>query len=122
MGASEMFKPTIDFLRRRRISYKLTFGTNRLARTLREAYRKVFLHYAGQAVLADLATFCRAHETCVVARRGQPVDIQRSLVLEGRREVWIRLQDHLNLNDSQLHAIYSGQQFPMTTEGEDDGR
>jgi hypothetical protein len=122
VGADELFKPTLDFLRRRRISYKLTFGTNKLARTLREAYRKVFLHYAGQEVLADLAKFCRAGETCFVAKKGEPIDIERTLVAEGRREVWLRIENHLRLNQDQLFTIYAGQQFPMTTEGEDDGR
>ncbi len=110
---------TIAFLRRRRLSYKLAFGTNKLVRTVREAYRKAFLHYAGQAVLADLAQFCRAAETCIVRKGDKTIDRDISLVLEGRREVWLRIQDHLRLNQEQLFALYGGQQFPIPTEDTD---
>src|SRR5688500_260506 len=57
---------------------------------------------AGAAVLADLATFCRADETCVV-----PGDRDRTYVLEGRREVWLRIQDHLKLSTEQLVQKYT---------------
>lgn len=57
---------------------------------------------AGAAVLADLATFCRADETCVV-----PGDRDRTYVLEGRREVYLRIQDHLRLTTEQLAEKYT---------------
>jgi len=57
---------------------------------------------AGAAVLADLATFCRADETCVV-----PGDRDRTYVLEGRREVFLRIQDHLKLTTEQLVQKYT---------------
>lgn len=52
---------------------------------------------AGDAVLADLAVFCRANETCVV-----PGDRDRTYVLEGRREVYLRITAHLNLPIEKL--------------------
>ena len=29
-------------------------------------------------------------------------------MLEGRREVWLRIQNHLNLTQSELWALHSG--------------
>jgi hypothetical protein len=55
-----------------------------------------------QAVLADLTMFCRANETCVV-----PGDRDRTYVLEGRREVFLRIQDHLKLTTEQLVEKYT---------------
>ena len=57
---------------------------------------------AGMAVLADLAAFCRADETCVV-----PGDRDRTYVLEGRREVWLRIQDHLKKSTEELVQKYT---------------
>ena len=81
---------TFDFLRRRKQNYQLALTTP-----------------AGQNVLADLAQFCRANETCFHD------DPRRHAVLEGRREVWLRIQQHLNLSSEQLMALYAGQQFQM---------
>jgi hypothetical protein len=61
------------------------------------AYMLVFGTEAGKAVLADLAVFCRANETCVV-----PGDRDRTYVLEGRREVFLRIRDHLDSTVEQL--------------------
>jgi hypothetical protein len=33
-------------------------------------------------------------------------------VLEGRREVWLRIQQHLNLTTEQLFQLYGGQRSP----------
>jgi hypothetical protein len=57
----------------------------------------------GQEVLADLAKFCRAHETCF-----HP-DARAHAVAEGRREVFLRIQRHLNLSDEQLWQLYGVQ-------------
>lgn len=68
------------------------------------AYRQTFpkIGVAQNLVLADLAVFCRANETCAA-----PGDRDRSLLLEGRREVWLRIQQHLNLTPEQLYALYN---------------
>ena len=57
---------------------------------------------AVEAVLADLAVFCRADETCVV-----PGDRDRTYVLEGRREVYLRIRDHLRLTTEELVEKYT---------------
>jgi hypothetical protein len=55
-----------------------------------------------------------------VAKKGEPIDIERTLVAEGRREVWLRIENHLRLNQEQLYTIYAGQQFQIPTEDDDD--
>ncbi len=51
------------------------------------------------AVLEDLAAFCRAHETAF-----NP-DPRIHAALEGRREVWLRIQNHLHLTSEQLWLL-----------------
>lgn len=70
----------------------------------RRAFQRAFkmTEAAGDAVLADLAVFCRATESCAV-----PGDRDRTFLLEGRREVWLRICDHLNLNDEQFFEKYT---------------
>lgn len=68
----------------------------------RTAYLRVFDNANGEYVLADLAKFCRANATCMA-----PTD-RETAVLEGRREVWLRIQHHLKLNQDELWKLYSG--------------
>lgn len=71
-----------------------------ILRMRKYSYEQIFTTSAGRAILEDLAKFCRAHETCF---RGNE---REHALLEGRREVWLRIQQHLKLNDEQLWAIY----------------
>lgn len=73
------------FVRNRAKAYKLSFGSP-----------------AGQEVLADLAKFCRASQSCFHA------DPRVHAALEGRREVWLRIQQHLNLQPDQLYQLFTG--------------
>lgn len=66
----------------------------------KSAYQLAFGSPAGKAVLDDLAAFCRARETCVV-----PGDRDRTYVLEGRREVYLRAQQYLELSPEELVAL-----------------
>jgi len=77
----------LDFLNKRAFYYKAVFDKENTG-TL--------------PVLADLAKFCRADKTCVV-----PSDSRATYVLEGRREVWLRIQNHLNLSQEELYRIYA---------------
>lgn len=83
--------------------------------TRRRAYQLAFGSPAGKEVLKDLAVFCRARETCIVADQGRPVDRERTLVLEGRREAWLRIQQHLNMTESELYSLFGGPR--ETTDG-----
>lgn len=64
------------------------------------AYLSTFSGPAGKAVLDDLKVFCRGRETCVVIG-----DRDRTYVLEGRREVLLRIQDYLELSPEDLTAL-----------------
>lgn len=77
------FQRARAFLRRRGTAYKLTFDNE-----------------TGRDVLADLARFCRAHESTF-----HP-DARLSAVQQGRHEVWLRIQQHLNLTDEELWSLY----------------
>ena len=53
-----------------------------------------------QFVLQDLAKFCRAHESTF-----HP-DERTHALLEGRREVFQRIQQHLNLTEEELWSLF----------------
>lgn len=69
----------------------------------KKAYQQAFLSPAGQQVLRDLAIFCRANESAAI-----PGSNDKTFMLVGRREVWLRIQQHLNLNSDELAALYTG--------------
>lgn len=77
------------------------------------AYTRVFVGTGidGRLVLEDLAKFCRAHESTF------HTDAALSDRLDGRREVWLRIQQHLNLSDKQVWALYES---PQLRKGLDD--
>ena len=66
------------------------------------AYCRVFNIQGVDAkvVLQDLANFCRANESTYTQ------DPRLSDRLDGRREVWLRIQQHLQLTDEQLWSLY----------------
>ncbi len=69
----------------RQTAYKVLFGTES------EALKMVF---------NDLKEFCRAETSSFHA------DPRIHAVLEGRREVWLRIADHLQLNPEELWKKY----------------
>jgi hypothetical protein len=52
-----------------------------------------------EIVLADLRDFCRAGTTTF---RLDPCDAAR---LQGRREVWLRISQHLNLDEAKVQKL-----------------
>jgi hypothetical protein len=68
----------------------------------RTAYLRVFDHTNGRYVLADLAKFCRANESTF------HTDPRMEGILQGRREVFLRIQHHLKLTPEELWKLYSG--------------
>lgn len=68
----------------------------------RNNYRAVFRSDAGTHVLADLREFCRADASCVVVSKDGKIDTHATVLAEGRREVWLRITETLNLTDEQL--------------------
>lgn len=77
---------TLAFLRDRKKAYQLTFGCP-----------------VGQDVLRDLAKFCRAEESAAV-----PGNDHLTWALIGRREVFLRIQQHMNLSTEELAELLSG--------------
>lgn len=66
----------------------------------KNAYQKTFNNPEGRKVLADLRRFCRATSPTA------DVNNERATyLLEGRREVWLRIQSHLNLTDEQMYEL-----------------
>lgn len=65
-----------------------------------QAYQQTFAGPVAERVLADLARFCRAHKTTF-----HPDD-RAHAVAEGRREVWLRIQQHLKLNNDDIWNLY----------------
>ena len=115
MGGRDLIRETVDFLRIRKRGYQLAFGRMKAVTRLREAYNAVFADYAGQMVLIDLAKFCRASETTF-----HPLQSERTqAMLEGRRQVWLRIEQHLRLSQDELFALYSGQNFNINEEKTD---
>lgn len=66
------------------------------------AYQKVFLSKdpANKAILEDLKYFCRAENTCF------DPDPRIHAVLEGRREVFLRIEQHLKYDIERLFSLY----------------
>lgn len=82
---SEALEKAKLFVRGRKHAYQLVFNKESL-------YTK--------HVLADLAKFCRANTTTFHS------DDRMHAVLEGRREVFLRIQQHLNLSEDELWDLY----------------
>ncbi len=73
---------------------------NPFLRQRRAAYAKTFNNPEGQKVLADLRRFCRASQPTADVN-----NVQTTYLLEGRREVWLRIQAHLKLTDEQVNNL-----------------
>ena len=71
--------------------------------TRSQAYRKTFSGVYGERVLSDLSGFCRANESTFVP------DPRAEGILQGRREVWIRISKHLNLSEAQINSYFNPQ-------------
>ena len=68
----------------------------------RRAYITTFKNPVGEIVLADLARFCRASQSTF------HTDERTHALLEGRREVWLRIASHLELSEEDLwHLLNS---------------
>lgn len=79
------------------------------------AYQQLFLGHGlnTDAVLADLAKFCRANESTFHANHSV------SDRLDGRREVWLRIAHHLHLTDEQLWSLYGNHALPPERQPEE---
>lgn len=70
-------------------------------RNRKQAYQKTFVKdLASETVLADLANFCRAGKSTF------DPDARVHALLEGRKEVWLRIANHLNLTETELYDVF----------------
>jgi hypothetical protein len=65
-------------------------------RQLKAAYQVALSAASGELVLRDMAKFCRANASCF------DDDPRVHAALEGRREVWLRINDFLTLSPEEL--------------------
>lgn len=78
-------------------------GRRLTVRQLRSAYNLTFRTPSGtNYVLPDLSEFCHAQEP---APRDDSLFAQGRAA--GRRDVWLRIQEHIHLTDEELVAVYA---------------
>mgnify|MGYP001449046811 CR=1 FL=1 len=70
-------------------------------RTRAQSYRLTFRGIPAERVLKDLANFCRANESTF------HVDPRLEGIMQGRREVWLRIAAHLNMTDEELWSLFN---------------
>lgn len=78
----------------------------------RKQYRACFTDASGrltpdgEAVLRDLAVFCRAERSVLtLSPVTRIVDTHATMVAEGRREVYVRILQILRMTDAQLNSL-----------------
>lgn len=71
------------------------------------AYQQVFnpRNVYLEKVLKDLARFCRAHESTF------HVDARAHAILEGRREVFLRIEKFMKLTPEQIWELYGKEEI-----------
>jgi len=86
-------------------------GIRKVVFRKRAAYRAVFkpggdVSPGTHIVLTDLRRFCRAtRSTTMISLVTMSVDPLASAQAEGRREVWLRIQNMLNLDDQDVARL-----------------
>ena len=70
-------------------------------REVSDAYRSTFSGPSGSLVLAHLA------DTCGATRTTFDADLHSMAIAEGRRQVWLVIQDVLGLSESDLRDVQS---------------
>jgi len=66
----------------------------------KQDYIRTFTSITGESVLEDLSLFCRENESTFHA------DARIAANLDGRREVFLRIQQHLKLTEQELMILF----------------
>lgn len=106
--AREIAENTMSFVGRRKDAFLMAFRRSEPATSIEDASEKVFFGLSGNLVLQDLAQFCRATQSTF-----NP-DQRLNDVLIGRHEVWLRIQNHLNLTTEELYRLHGGLNIRLT--------
>jgi hypothetical protein len=77
---------------------------NPLTLIRRRAYKAAFNNPEGRKVLADLRRFCRA-----TLPTADVNNVQTTYLLEGRREVFLRIAAHLQLTEEDVFKLIEDQ-------------
>lgn len=77
---------------------------------LRESARALFERgkatpKQAKPILDELREFCRADVSCVIVAKDGHIDTHATAVAEGRREVWLKIQQILTLTDEQINRL-----------------
>lgn len=78
----------------------MKFSLNPFFQRRQSAYKKTFDNPEGRKVLADLRRFCRATQPTADVN-----NVQTTYLLEGRREVFLRILSHLQLTDEDVYNL-----------------
>lgn len=78
----------------------MKFDLSRFFRSRQSAYKKTFNNPEGRKVLADLRRFCKATQPTADVN-----NVQTTYLLEGRREVFLRILSHLQLTDEDVYNL-----------------
>ncbi len=98
LASANIIRRTLDFLHRRKRAYQLCFGSP-----------------AGNEVLVDLVRFCRATKSTWGSTD------RHHARYEGRREVFLRITEHMHLTTDQLFALYNGRNILQPEKEDDNG-
>lgn len=90
MSLADQIQKAKDFFGERKLAYIRLFKPDDKAAHIGSV----------EIVLKDLAKFCRANKTCFDS------DPRKHANLEGRREVWLRIMEHLNLTPDEYWDKY----------------
>lgn len=71
---------------------------------------------AVQEWLQDMAKFAGMGQPPIVKDRLGKVDVEASMIMIGRQEMFLRIQHHMNLPVQTLFAIYTGKPFRLGDE------
>jgi hypothetical protein len=85
-GSDDQLSKYMEILKNRQISYKNCFDLSQLE---------------NRAVMTDLALFCRMFTTTA-----EPDQKEDPKVLEGRRQVFLRIQEHMQFDQFQLYLLH----------------
>ena len=69
----------------------------------KRAYQLSFTSPAGQSVIKDLVRYCAVKATTFSSAASNH---ERMILLEGRRQVYLRILQHLELDVEQLYKLY----------------
>ena len=74
-------------------------------REKKKSYQGLFGNLLEADALRDLAWFCHAHVT--TADMTKPISREEMLIFEGRRQVWLRITEMLNLEPDEIVQLYT---------------